>query len=116
MKIRTVYFKVQDMTKAVDFWKEFLGIDPVKTSPTWCEFLINQTRLGFLLNDFNDQFSGSNCLPVFEFSDDEIGQWIEKAKQLGAELVFDGLADQKNLSVVFRDPAGNEFELTKFHE
>lgn len=116
MKIRTVYFKVADMNLAVNFWKMFLEVELHKESPTWCEFLIDGTRLGFLLNDFGDQFSGSNCVPVFEFSDNEIGAWIEKAKKLGAELIFDGLADQKNLSVVFRDPVGNEFELTKFHD
>lgn len=116
MKVRTIYFKVSDMNEAVGFWKNFLDIEPHKSTSTWHEFKIGNTRLGFLLNDFNDKYSGSNCVPVFEFPDSEIDQWIKKAKKLGAELVFDGLADQKSLSVVFRDTVGNEFELTKFHD
>lgn len=33
MKIRTIYFKVTDMPKAVAFWQSFLGIEPHKTFP-----------------------------------------------------------------------------------
>jgi len=115
MKIRTVYFKVSDL-KEVDFWKNFLDAEPHKITPSWHEFLIGDIRLGFLLNDFEDRYSGSNCVPVLEFADDEIGTWVDKAKKLGAKVVFDGLKEEKTQSIVFRDPAGNEFELTKFHD
>lgn len=116
MKIRTIYFKVSDMQKAVAFWQSFLGIKPHKTFDQWHEFMVNGLRLGLLLNDFGDQFSGSNCVPVFEFKDDEVLAWIEKAKSLGAQVIVNGLSDPKLQSVVFKDPFQNEFEVSKFHD
>ena len=116
MKIRTVYFKVADMNKAVDFWQKLLEVKPHKTSPKWYEFMVGNLRLGLLLNDFGDKYSGSNCVPVFEFSDDELPKYIERAKSLGAKVIVDGLNDPNLLSIVFADPFGNEFELSKFHD
>ena len=115
MKIRTVYLKVNDMEKSVYFWKNFLGVAPHKTSPNWHEFMIGNLRFGLLLNDFGDKLSGSNCVPVFEFADKDLEKYIEKAKSLGAKIMFDGIDDPKMLSITFSDPSGNEFELSKFH-
>jgi predicted enzyme related to lactoylglutathione lyase len=116
MKIRTVYFKVSDMQKAVAFWKGFLRIEPHKTSDSWHEFMIGELRLGILLAESSDRYSGSNCVPVFEFADDEVGIFIDKAKRLGATVIIDGMNDPNLLSVVFEDPSGNEFEVSKFHD
>ncbi len=116
MKIRTVYFKVDNMKKAVKFWKSLLGIKLNKESKKWCEFKIKDVRFGLLLNDFGDKYSGSNCVPVFEFDDNEIHKYIEKAKKLGAKVIVDGLKDKSLKGVVFSDPFGNEFEICKFHD
>lgn len=116
MKIRTVYFKVLEMRPAVEFWQEFLGVEPHKKSEKWQEFMVGELRLGLLLNDFGDKFSGSNCVPVFEFPDDEVMDWVEKARKLGAKEILNGLDDPNLKSVVFADPFGNEFEVSKFHE
>ena len=116
MKIRTVYLKVTDMKKAVDFWKSFFDIVPHKLTGKWSEFYIEGLRLGLLLNDFENSSLGSNCVPVFEFSDNEVMKYVERAKSLGAKIVYDGLNNPKMLSVVFSDPFGNEFEVSKFHD
>lgn len=116
MKIRTIYLKVTDMKKAVDFWKEFLEIEPHKASPKWHEFIVGNLRFGLLLNDFGDKYAGSNCVPVFEFRDKEILKYIKKAKSLGAKVIVDGLKNPNLLSVVFIDTLGNEFEVSKFHD
>ena len=116
MKIRTIYFKVSDMQKAVKFWKSFLEIKPHKTSPRWHEFMIGNVRLGLLLNDFGDRFKGSTCVPVFEFDDAELKKYTDRAKKLRAKIIIDGLEDPNLKSIVFADPFGNEFELSKFHD
>ena len=116
MKIRTIYFKVLNMERAVEFWQGLLGIKPHKSSPTWHEFLVGSLRLGLLLNDFDDQCKGSNCVPVWEFSDEELPAYIERAKSLGAKVLVDGLTDANLKSFVFADPFGNEFELSRFHD
>lgn len=115
MKIRTVYFKVNDMAKAVQFWGSFLQLPPVKTSDRYHEWRIESLNLGLVHDDFDDQWSGSNCVPVFEFADDEVLSWVERAKSLGASIIINALDDPKMLSVVMADPFGNEFEVSKFH-
>lgn len=77
---------------------------------------MDNIRLGLLLNDFGDQYSGSNCVPVFEFSDEEVMKYVEKAKSLGATVIKEGLDDPNLKSVVFADPFVNEFEVSKFHD
>lgn len=116
MKIRTVYFKVSDMPKAVAFWQGLLRIEPHKRYPEWHEFMVGTLRLGLWLNDCGDSYTGSNCVPVWEFDDAVLPQYIERAKSLGATVVVDGLDNPKLKSVVFRDPFGNEFELSRFHD
>ncbi len=103
------------MQKAVDFWTKFLGVEPHKKFDGWHEFMVGTLRLGLLLSDASDIHSGCNCVPVFEFSDDEVVKYIERAKSLGGIVIVDGLNDPQLLSVVFSDPFGNEFEVSKFH-
>jgi len=116
MKIRTLYFKVSDMQEAVAFWQALLEIEPHKKFPEWHEFMTDNIRLGLLLNDADDNHSGSNCVPVFEFEDDKVMEYVNRAKELGAKVILEGLNDPNLKSVVFVDPFGNEFEISKFHE
>jgi catechol 2,3-dioxygenase-like lactoylglutathione lyase family enzyme len=116
MKIRTVYFKVTDMQMAVTFWRELLQIEPHKATPSWHEFMVGSLRLGLLLNDFGDAYTGSNCVPVWEFDDEQLPLYVERAVALGATVILDGRDDPRLRSVVFKDPCGNEFELSRFHD
>ena len=116
MKIRTLYFKVADLAAARHFWASLLGITPHKDGDNWVEFWCGTIRLGLLLNDFGDVFTGSGCVPVFEFGDDVLADYIERARSLGAVVLVDGLDDPNLQSIVFRDPFGHEFELSKFHD
>jgi predicted enzyme related to lactoylglutathione lyase len=115
VKVRTVYFKVNDMKKAVQFWSDFLKLSPVKTFDRYHEWRIQTLNFGLVLNEMNDKWSGANCVPVFEFDDAEVLSWVERAKSLGATVIVDGLEDPNLLSVVMADPWGNEFEVSKFH-
>ena len=115
MKIRTAYFKVTDMTGAVGFWSALLQRQPVKQSERWSEFLIGETRLGLLLNDFGETLRGSGCVPVFEFDASELAAVIERAQALGATVVLDGLTDPRMKAIVLAGPGGHEFELCAGH-
>ena len=115
MRIRTVYFKVSDMNAAVKFYSELLGQDAYKTSAVWSEFLIGEVRLGLLTKKNGEHNIGNNCVPVFEFDDDEFQRHIDKIKLMGALVVSDGLEDPGVQSITFADPFGNEFEVSKEH-
>jgi catechol 2,3-dioxygenase-like lactoylglutathione lyase family enzyme len=116
MKIRTIYFKSPDVAKAAGFWSALLGVKPHKDFETWKEISCNNIRLGFLRLEAGDGFTGSGCVPVFEFADAELPAYIERAKALGAAVIVDGLDDPNMKSIAFRDPFGHEFELSRFHD
>lgn len=110
MKLRTIYFKVKHMSEVTHFWCNFLGQELSKKSDRWCEFELNGIRLGFLLNDFGDSYSGARSTIMFEFPENEFYNYIERAKENGATIVADNLADAALKSITFIDPWGNEFE------
>ena len=116
LKIRTIYFKVKDVKAAAAFWQKILQTPPHKTFETWHEFMCGNVRLGLLLNDFGDEFSGSNCVPVFELGDKDLSDYIVRAHEAGAVTILDGLDDPNLKSFVMADPWGNQFELSKFHD
>jgi catechol 2,3-dioxygenase-like lactoylglutathione lyase family enzyme len=116
MKIRTIYFKVSDIAKAAHFWSELLQIKPHKDFDDWKEFMCGNLRLALLRDTDGNSFSGSGCVPVLELEERQITEYISRAKNLGAQVVFDGLKDPDIKSVVLRTPFGHEFELSKFHE
>ncbi len=114
MKIRTIYFKSAKITGLCNFWSELLKVKPNKDFPEWKEILCGNVRLGFLKLD--EKISGANCVPVFEFDDHLLDSYVKRALKLGAEMIEDGRDNPKLLSAVMRDPFGNEFELSKFHD
>ncbi len=116
MKIRTIYLKSNNLEAAKSFWSELIGLEPNKNTESWVEFKLDNINLGIWPNDGNDSWSGSNTVPVFEFQDHEIQKYIDKAKDLGATVIIDGLNNTNLLSIVFSDPWGNEFEISKFHD
>jgi len=116
MKVRTVYFKVDQLSEVIAWWEAFLGFKPSKQSEAWAEFRIGQVNLGFLsLPDRPG--GGQGCVPVLEFSDAEVVSQIAKAKALGARAVLEGAEhpDYPNTAAVLVDPFGNEFEVTNYH-
>jgi len=114
MKLRTIIFKVRDLEKSLQFWQQFLNQTPRTIEQNqWIEFRLGDSRLGLSVVKEGETFSGSNCTPVFEYTDMEIHYYIDKAKSLGAEVVYEGLSDPKVKGVILRDPVGNEFELSR---
>lgn len=116
VKLRTVYFKCDNVAKALGFWQAFLQIKPHKQSDQWGEFKLENIHLSFLHLDEEEEHQGSNCVPVFEYPDSEIKSVIERACSHGAKIVFDGLDNPHILSVVLKDPNGHEFEISKMHD
>ena len=112
MRIRSVYYKVSDMTSAIRFWKEFLQQELVSQGENWSSFDIDGVKLGLLLNDFGDDFTGSGCVPTLEVDSATMDRQVALAKSLGATVVLDGLADPEMRNIVLRAPGGHEFELS----
>jgi hypothetical protein len=117
MRLRTIYFKTTGMEKAAAFWQAYLSSSPTKQSSNWTEFKVGEVRIALLLNDFNDVYAGSSCVPVFEFSnEDALQESLDRARGLGAKVVLDSLVDQNMQSIILKDVVDNEFELTLYHD
>jgi predicted lactoylglutathione lyase len=115
MRLRTVYLKVNDMEASTLFWQKLLEREPHKRSGKWTEFMIDTTRLGLLLNDFGDEYTGSSSVPVFEFEENALHDFVKRAKENGAVVVVDGLEIEAMKSIVLSSPDGHEFELCMCH-
>jgi len=118
MRVRTVYFKVQDLEPVRNWWQAFLRCEPRKVFAEWCEFRVGDTNLGLLsLAAYVPGPGRPSCIPVLEFPDEEIVAVIARAKELGASAVLEGEAhpDHPNIAAVLVDPFGNEFEVTNYH-
>lgn len=69
MRVRSNYFKVEDMETEVSFWRGLLQVEPVNSGTHWSEFMIGAVRIGFLLNDFGEKLVGCSSVPVLEVED-----------------------------------------------
>jgi hypothetical protein len=114
MKMRTIYLKSNNIMGLCNFWGHFLEVAPHKDFEEWKELWCGNIRLGFLKLDENNV--GSNCVPVFEFEDSVLDGYVERAIKFGATMIEDGRNNPQLLSAVMKDPFGNEFELSKFHD
>ncbi len=51
MKIRTIYFKSNDIAALCNFWSKLLQVDPHKGFEDWKEIWCGNIRLGFVKLD-----------------------------------------------------------------
>jgi predicted lactoylglutathione lyase len=116
MQLRTIYLKVSEMETAISFWQRVLGYEPHKRSAKWTEFMVGASRLGLLLNDFEDEFKGSSSVPVFELEESALHEFVKRAVENGASVVMDGLKVEAMKSIVLSSPEGHEFELCMCHD
>lgn len=110
MKLRTIYYKVEDLAAVCGFWENVFGRTPDKQGGNWAEFNFDNVRLGFLLNDFGDNFAGNRAAVMFEFAPRDFEKYLDRAMQKGAQIMADNLDDPELRSIVLHDPFGNEFE------
>ena len=118
VRIRTVYFCVPAsvFSEVITFWEALLGEHPSDRSEGWCEYRVGEVNLG-LLPVTDPVVPSETCVPVLEFSDEDIASRITRAKGLGAVAIIEGRdhPDWPRLAAVLADPWGYRFELTSFH-
>ncbi|MGE0525931.1 MAG: VOC family protein [Bdellovibrionales bacterium] len=117
MKMRTAYFKVPNMEKALAFWRALFQSEPCKKSPYWSEFRCDNINLALLwMENFEIQKDQANFVPVFELNDSEFEVVKSRALLAGASIVVDVADHPDKKSYVLADVFGNEFEITRFHD
>lgn len=112
ISVRTFYFKVADVSKAVAFWEHLLLVKAHKDTSSYGEFKIGDMRFGFVLNNFGDVYEGNRGVVMFNFdSDTERDDFVLRAQNLGAKTLSDNRLDSVLRSISLEDSLGNEFEV-----
>jgi len=116
-RVRSIYLKVRNMDAAREFYSEFLGIAPKKDGNVWCEFPMGNMNFVLSLDQSKGKGeSGGGFVPIFEFADNEIYRYAQKAKSLGAVIIADSISEGHGQTILMRDPFGNEFEISRQHD
>lgn len=82
-KIAYTCYPVQNMARAVSFYREVLGLILLFTSEEWSEFKIGSQRLA--LHKTNAPFTAVD-VPTFSLEASPIEEVVEKLKSLGVQL------------------------------
>jgi predicted enzyme related to lactoylglutathione lyase len=114
MKIRTIYYKVNNISLIRDFYSSIFQITPKlhKNSEEWVEFDFGNINFSLICIGDDEVFGKSNCVPVFQFEPEKVEEIKKRIIVFGGNFV-DHVDDGAN-STVFSDPEGNEFEITNF--
>ncbi len=115
LKIRTIYFKSKNIQELKEFYNELFDIQPKahKDDEEWIEYDFGNINLGLL--QILEEWSGSACVPVFEFSARrQVLELKKKVIELGGNILLED--HDGHTSAVCQDPQGNEFEITNFHD
>jgi len=114
LKIRTIYFKSQNIAQLRIFYSKLFKITPKinKDTEEWVEFDFGNINFALILI-LDEKYGKSNCVPVFECKNEEVSNLKQKVTDLGGKVLmvdYDGFN-----SALCIDPEGNEFEITTFH-
>lgn len=111
LKIRTIYVKARNIETLRTFYMQLFAVvpKPKKDSAEWVEFDFG--NINFALLPLHDEpWLGSNCVPVFQRQTHEIAGLRDRVLALGGAVIEE--YNEDFISLVCRDPDGNEFEIS----
>nr|EGQ40202.1 MAG: lactoylglutathione lyase-like protein [Candidatus Nanosalinarum sp. J07AB56] len=110
MKFDIISLTVEDMERAVNFYKKVFKVEPEKENNRFSYFQLENARLGLYNPDADgvDVPFGENCVPAFKTNDidteherlDGMAPEIEEITDNGSYRIFH-----------FKDPEGNMVEV-----
>ena len=108
--VSNVWVPVEDMDRAVAFYRDALGLTVKKQSPEWSEFDAQGLRIG--LNGRETASGGSSGGAVITF-EPEAGIEAEVEQLQGRGVVFTGGVSSYDWGSVapFKDSEGNDLQL-----
>lgn len=111
--VQDVYYTVRDMNRAVAFYRDVLGLQPVYVSEHWSAFDVGGVRLGLHLGEGEpppgraDGAGGA----VVTFRVPDLRAAVERLRGLGVVFLGDLLEETYGALIACRDPDGNVFKL-----
>ena len=106
--VAAVWLPVTDMSRAVSFYGETLGLEVTEHDGDWTEIDANGLKIG--LNSSESPAGDGGAAIAFQ-PEGDIEAEVERLKGAGVEFP-DGIADQPwGRIVTFKDPDGNDLQL-----
>ena len=106
--VAAVWLPVQDMSRAVEFYGDTLGLDVTEHDGDWSEVDANGLKIG--LNGSESPEGDGGALIAFQ-PDGSIDDEVSRLKDAGVDFP-DGVSEHPWGKIVpFRDPDGNDLQL-----
>lgn len=112
MELSSVYVGVEDMERALAFYREVFGVEPEQVEERFSTFEFGATGFGLYdaSHDGHEFEFGDNCVPNFEVEDVEVAH--ERIAATRAELVHDDILEVGDYRTFqFVDTEGNTIEV-----
>jgi len=112
MTLSSVYVGVEEMERALEFYRELFGVDPEQAEERFSTFAVGSVDFGLYDASYDGhEFTfGDNCVPNFEVDDVEAAH--ERIETLAPELVHDGVLEFGDYRTFqFVDTEGNTVEV-----
>lgn len=108
--VAAVWVPVEDMKRAVGFYRDVLGFDVLKEQADWSEVDANGLRVG--LNGREATASGASGGAVISFQPDEgIDAEVERMKGAGVDFTGEISDHPWGRIAPFKDSEGNDMQL-----
>jgi predicted enzyme related to lactoylglutathione lyase len=107
--VAAVWLPVTDMSRAVAFYGETLGLDVTEHDGDWSEVDANGVRIG--LNQGESPAGDGGALIAFQPDGDDIEAEVERLKGEGVEFSDEISEHPWGRIVPFKDPDGNDLQL-----
>ncbi|MFC3958558.1 VOC family protein [Halovivax cerinus] len=112
MELSSVYVGVEDMDRAVDFYRELFDREPEQEEQRFSIFTFGTIDFG-LYNaayDGHEIRFGNNCVPNFEV--DDVDDAYERIESIAPEMVHETILEIGDYRTFhFVDSEGNEIEV-----
>lgn len=112
VELSSVHVGVEDMDRALDFYRELFGMEPAREDERFSTFEFETADFG-LYNAEYDGFElefGDNCIPNFEVDDADAA--YHRIEKIAPEMVHDGILEFGEYRTFhFIDTEGNEIEV-----
>ncbi|WP_458209430.1 VOC family protein [Haladaptatus sp. NG-SE-30] len=112
MEISPVYVGVEDVARALDFYRELFEMEPEQEEERFSKFAFDTVDFG-LYNAGYDGYDiefGNNCVPNFEV--DDVKDAYHRIEKIAPEMVHDEILEFGEYRTFhFIDTEGNEIEV-----
>lgn len=108
--VANVWLPVTDMSRAVEFYAQTLGLEVVKRDEAWSELDANGLRIGLNAREEESPAGGGGAVVAFQ-PEGGLDPAVEELRGQGVEFVGDVTDHPWGRIASFRDPDGNDLQL-----